>query len=68
MRDVVVGDVPVVLKQGELYVTAAFAGACTDSSAQMHICLTFPTALSLAAGDVGSARRLHPVWLAPASL
>lgn len=29
MRDVVVGDVPVVLKQGELYVTAAFAGAAT---------------------------------------
>ena len=27
MRDVVVGDVPVVLKQGELYVSAAFAGA-----------------------------------------
>ena len=27
MRDVVVGDVPVVLKQGELYVTAALAGA-----------------------------------------
>ncbi|UWR26854.1 trimeric intracellular cation channel family protein [Sulfitobacter sp. S223] len=30
MRDVVVGDVPVVLKQGELYVTAAFAGAATS--------------------------------------
>ncbi len=29
MRDVVVGDVPLVLKQGELYVTAAFAGATT---------------------------------------
>jgi len=29
MRDVVVGDVPVVLKQGELYVTAALAGAAT---------------------------------------
>ncbi len=27
MRDVVVGEVPLVLKQGELYVTAAFAGA-----------------------------------------
>ncbi|MDW4500503.1 trimeric intracellular cation channel family protein [Sulfitobacter sp. D35] len=27
MRDVVVGDVPVVLRQGELYVSAAFAGA-----------------------------------------
>ncbi len=29
MRDVVVGQVPLVLKQGELYVTAAFAGATT---------------------------------------
>ena len=29
MRDVVVGEVPLVLKQGELYVTAAFAGAAT---------------------------------------
>lgn len=28
MRDVVVGQVPLVLKQGELYVSAAFAGAC----------------------------------------
>ncbi len=27
MRDVVVGEVPLVLKQGELYVTAAFVGA-----------------------------------------
>jgi uncharacterized membrane protein YeiH len=27
MRDVVVGEVPLVLKRGELYVTAAFAGA-----------------------------------------
>ena len=27
LRDVVLDDVPVVLKQGELYVTAAFAGA-----------------------------------------
>jgi len=29
MRDVVVGQVPLILKQGELYVTAAFAGAAT---------------------------------------
>ena len=29
MRDVVVGQVPLVLQQGELYVTAAFAGAAT---------------------------------------
>lgn len=29
MRDVVVGEVPLVLKQGELYVSAAFAGGST---------------------------------------
>lgn len=28
MRDVVCNEVPLVLKQGEIYVTAAFAGAC----------------------------------------
>lgn len=33
MRDVVVGDVPLVLKQGELYVTAAFAGAAAAAVA-----------------------------------
>ena len=34
MRDVVVGEVPLVLKQGELYVTAAFAGALTATIAR----------------------------------
>ena len=34
MRDVVVGEVPLVLKQGELYVTAAFAGAGTATVAR----------------------------------
>jgi uncharacterized membrane protein YeiH len=28
MRDVVVGEIPLVLKQGELYATAALAGSC----------------------------------------
>lgn len=37
MRDVVVGDVPVVLKQGELYVTAAFAGAATFVLLQTYL-------------------------------
>lgn len=36
MRDVVVGDVPVVLNQGELYVTAAFAGAATATVARFY--------------------------------
>lgn len=30
MRDVVCNEVPIVLKQGELYVTAAFAGSATS--------------------------------------
>ncbi|WP_370400096.1 trimeric intracellular cation channel family protein [Sulfitobacter sp. JB4-11] len=34
MRDVVVGQVPLVLQQGELYVTAAFAGAATAALAR----------------------------------
>ena len=36
MRDVVVGEVPLVLKQGELYVTAAFAGAATAAVLQHY--------------------------------
>jgi uncharacterized membrane protein YeiH len=36
MRDVVVGQVPLVLKQGELYVTAAFAGAATAVLATIY--------------------------------
>ncbi len=44
MRDVVVGDVPVVLKQGELYVTAAFAGAATATVAK-HYLIETPLAL-----------------------
>ena len=36
MRDVVVGEVPLILKQGELYVTAAFAGAATASIAKLY--------------------------------
>ncbi len=37
MRDVVVGQVPLVLKQGELYVTAAFAGAATAAIAHPYV-------------------------------
>ncbi len=36
MRDVVVGEVPLVLKQGELYVTAAFAGAATAALGRFY--------------------------------
>ncbi|WP_298844268.1 trimeric intracellular cation channel family protein [uncultured Roseobacter sp.] len=34
LRDVVLNDVPVVLRQGELYVTAAFAGATAGTVAR----------------------------------
>lgn len=44
MRDVVVDEVPIVLKQGELYVTAAFAGAATAALAT-YLSLDTPIAL-----------------------
>lgn len=44
LRDVVVGEVPLVLKQGELYVTAAFVGAATASLAKFYL-LDTPLAL-----------------------
>ncbi|MAM24072.1 MAG: hypothetical protein CML55_01635 [Rhodobacteraceae bacterium] len=37
LRDVVVGQVPLVLKQGELYVTAAFAGAATAAALAAYL-------------------------------
>lgn len=44
MRDVVVGEVPLILKQGELYATAAFAGAAIACLAQ-HVVPDTPVAL-----------------------
>ena len=44
MRDVVVGEVPLVLKQGELYVTAAFAGAAAAVLVHAYVAQT-PAAL-----------------------
>ncbi|PTX57317.1 putative membrane protein YeiH [Litoreibacter ponti] len=55
MRDVVVGDVPVVLKQGELYVSAAFAGALAAWVARDVFALAFP-ALAIGAGATWSLR------------
>lgn len=49
MRDVVVGDVPLVLKQGELYVTAAFTGAATAFAAHIYL---MDTTIALLAGAV----------------
>lgn len=55
MRDVVVGQVPLVLKQGELYVTAAFAGAATAASAQ-HFDLSALLSLMICAGVTWTLR------------
>ena len=60
MRDVVVGDVPVVLKQGELYVTAAFAGAGTAVIAKLWLVET-PLAL-LACAGVTWVLRAGSLW------
>jgi uncharacterized membrane protein YeiH len=48
MRDVVVGEVPLVLRQGELYVTAAFTGAASAVLA-VTVGLSVPLALLLCA-------------------
>lgn len=48
MRDVVVGEVPLVLKQGELYVTAAFAGAATAALVHYYEYGTLLTLLACA--------------------
>lgn len=48
MRDVVVGDVPLVLNQGELYVTAAFAGAGMSVLVENMISATGPALLACA--------------------
>ena len=49
MRDVVCNEVPLVLKQGELYVTCAFAGASAAALA-IHAGLADMPALALCAG------------------
>lgn len=60
MRDVVVGEVPLVLKQGELYVTAAFAGAATAAVAR-HNLIETPIAL-LACAVVAWVLRAGSLW------
>lgn len=70
MRDVVVGEVPLVLKQGELYVSAAFAGALgavltgylsTDPLVILGVCAALTWALR--AGSLALGWRL-PVYRA----
>lgn len=48
MRDVVCNEVPLVLKQGELYVTAAFAGSIAGVLAERLLGAGLPTVLACA--------------------
>jgi uncharacterized membrane protein YeiH len=72
MRDVVCNEVPLVLKQGELYVTCAFAGAGAAIIAlqfgldeQLGLILCGLTTLALRAGSLAFGWRL-PVYKARA--
>ena len=55
MRDVVCNEVPLVLKQGELYVTCAFAGSVAAVAA-LEAGLAQPAALLLCAGTALALR------------
>jgi uncharacterized membrane protein YeiH len=48
MRDVVCNEVPMVLRQGELYVTAAFAGAIGAVAALEAFDATYPALVTCA--------------------
>lgn len=68
MRDVVCNEVPLVLKQGELYVTAAFLGAATaviarqsGAEPQLALILCAVATLALRAGSLAFGWRL-PVY------
>jgi uncharacterized membrane protein YeiH len=68
LRDVVANEVPLVLKQGELYVTAALGGACAALAAPLltdHPMAPFlaciATAFALRAGSLAFGWRL-PVY------
>lgn len=56
MRDVVCNEVPLVLKQGELYVTAAFAGGATAAIATTLLEIPLASALLLCAGVTWALR------------
>lgn len=68
MRDVVCNEVPLVLKQGELYVTCAFAGALSavlagiaDLDSRLGLILCAAAVLILRAGSLSLGWRL-PVY------
>ena len=70
MRDVVCNEVPLVLKEGELYVTCAFAGAAAFVLAQLagleeltSTAICAAVTLILRAGSMGFGWRL-PVYKA----
>lgn len=70
MRDVVCNEVPLVLRQGELYVTAAFAGSVAAVAAEMGglplplaLVICGATTLVLRAGSLAFGWRL-PVYRA----
>lgn len=72
MRDVVCNEVPLVLKQGELYVTCAFAGALAAVLADLAgmqglpvLAICAAVTLSLRAGSIAFGWRL-PVYRARA--
>jgi uncharacterized membrane protein YeiH len=68
MRDVVCNEVPLVLRQGELYVTAAFCGAgaallakAAGQAGLMPLILCAAVTLTLRAGSMAFGWRL-PVY------
>jgi uncharacterized membrane protein YeiH len=65
MRDVVVGEVPLVLKQGELYVTAAFAGAAAAVAATFALNTSPALLIGAALTWVLRAGSLHFGWHLP---
>ncbi len=65
MRDIVVNEVPMVLRQGELYVSAAFGGACAglvadtlDSAPVVGLVATMAVTWALRAGSLKFGWRL----------
>lgn len=61
MRDVIVGQVPLVLKQGELYATAAFAGAAAAVLCTEYL-TTQPMALLIGAAVTWILRAGSLLW------
>ena len=66
MRDVVSNEVPLVLKQGELYVTCAFSGAATAAIASnIGLSLGYAVILCAAVTLILRAGSLHFGWKLP---